>query len=208
MNTCNRILVLNFGQKICEGTPETVRNDRGVNEAYFGKGLVVGGGLQQCLTSRTCRSTTAMSARSPTSASTWGKGEVITLIGGNGAGKTTTLMAISNLVEKLEGRITFKGKDITSMAPHRIVKMGICHVPEGRRIFPALTVRRISWREPWGIRPSGKRTTRAFLMKYIRCFPRLKERMNQGRRLAFRRRAADARDRPRPDDGSGTDSPG
>lgn len=44
MNTCNRILVLNFGQKICEGTPETVRNDRGVNEAYFGKGLVVGEG--------------------------------------------------------------------------------------------------------------------------------------------------------------------
>lgn len=44
MNTCNRILVLNFGQKICEGSPETVRNDRGVNEAYFGKGLVVGEG--------------------------------------------------------------------------------------------------------------------------------------------------------------------
>ena len=44
MNTCNRILVLNFGQKICEGTPETVKNDRGVNEAYFGKGLVVGEG--------------------------------------------------------------------------------------------------------------------------------------------------------------------
>jgi branched-chain amino acid transport system ATP-binding protein len=45
MNTCNRILVLNFGQKICEGTPETVKNDRGVNEAYFGKGLVVGEGF-------------------------------------------------------------------------------------------------------------------------------------------------------------------
>ncbi|GAB6276615.1 MAG: ABC transporter ATP-binding protein [Rectinema sp.] len=44
MNTCNRILVLNFGQKICEGTPETVKNDRAVNEAYFGKGLVVGEG--------------------------------------------------------------------------------------------------------------------------------------------------------------------
>ena len=44
MNTCNRILVLNFGQKICEGTPEQVKNDRGVNEAYFGKGLVVGEG--------------------------------------------------------------------------------------------------------------------------------------------------------------------
>jgi branched-chain amino acid transport system ATP-binding protein len=44
MNTCNRILVLNFGQKICEGTPDVVRDDRNVNEAYFGKGLVVGEG--------------------------------------------------------------------------------------------------------------------------------------------------------------------
>lgn len=47
MNTCNRILVLNFGQKICEGSPEQVRNDRGVNEAYFGKGLVVGEGYNR-----------------------------------------------------------------------------------------------------------------------------------------------------------------
>lgn len=46
MNTCNRILVLNFGQKICEGTPEIVKNDKGVNEAYFGKGIVAGGGIK------------------------------------------------------------------------------------------------------------------------------------------------------------------
>ena len=46
MNTCNRILVLNFGQKICEGTPEVVKNDKGVNEAYFGKGIIAGEGLK------------------------------------------------------------------------------------------------------------------------------------------------------------------
>ena len=67
-------------------------------------------------------------------------GELVTLIGGNGAGKTSTLMAISNLVPKSGGTITFKGKDITNLAPDKIVKMGLAHIPEGRRIFPALTV--------------------------------------------------------------------
>lgn len=68
------------------------------------------------------------------------KGEIISLIGGNGAGKTTTLMAVSGLVEKQQGRIRFKDKDITRMAPDKIVQMGLAHVPEGRKIFPGLTV--------------------------------------------------------------------
>jgi branched-chain amino acid transport system ATP-binding protein len=68
------------------------------------------------------------------------EGEIITLIGGNGAGKTTTLMSVSNLVEKEEGKIFFRGLEITNMAPHKIVRMGICHVPEGRHIFPSLSV--------------------------------------------------------------------
>ena len=67
-------------------------------------------------------------------------GELVTLIGGNGAGKTSTLMAISNLVPKSGGTIVFKGKDITNLAPDKIVKMGLAHIPEGRRIFPALSV--------------------------------------------------------------------
>ena len=66
------------------------------------------------------------------------KGEIITLIGSNGAGKTTTLGAISGLVPKAGGSISFKGQDITRMAPDKVVKMGMCHVPEGRKIFPCL----------------------------------------------------------------------
>ncbi len=66
--------------------------------------------------------------------------EIITLIGGNGAGKTTTLMAISNLVKKSEGKVTFDGIDISKMEPDRIVKLGIAHVPEGRNIFKKLSV--------------------------------------------------------------------
>lgn len=108
------------------------------------------------------------------------KGEIITLIGGNGAGKTTTLMAISNLVEKTEGRITFKGKDITSEPAHRIVKMGICHVPEGRRIFPALSVRENLLAGTVG-NPALKKSDHERLFGEVyTLFPRLKERMEQG----------------------------
>lgn len=69
-----------------------------------------------------------------------GAEEIVTLIGANGAGKSTTLLAISGLVGKTGGRITFSGRDITSLSPHGIVHLGIVHVPEGRGIFPRLTV--------------------------------------------------------------------
>ncbi len=68
------------------------------------------------------------------------EGEVISLIGANGAGKSTTLMTTSGVVPAKRGTVTFNGKDITHMAPDDIVKLGICQVPEGRRIFPYLSV--------------------------------------------------------------------
>jgi branched-chain amino acid transport system ATP-binding protein len=68
------------------------------------------------------------------------RGEIITLIGANGAGKTTTLMTISGLVPSRSGEIYFMGKTIHHMRPDRIVSLGISQVPEGRRIFPYLTV--------------------------------------------------------------------
>jgi branched-chain amino acid transport system ATP-binding protein len=68
------------------------------------------------------------------------RGEIITLIGANGAGKTTTLMTISGLVPSRSGEIFFMGKTIHHMRPDRIVSLGISQVPEGRRIFPYLTV--------------------------------------------------------------------
>ncbi len=68
------------------------------------------------------------------------EGEIITLIGGNGAGKTTTLMSISGIVPPRSGEILFMGEPIHEKSPDEIVSMGICQVPEGRRIFPFLTV--------------------------------------------------------------------
>lgn len=67
-------------------------------------------------------------------------GEIVTLIGANGAGKTTTLKTISGLIRPRKGKITFNDHDLTKMAPHEIVSLGILQVPEGRRVFGNLTV--------------------------------------------------------------------
>ncbi|NLF28977.1 MAG: ABC transporter ATP-binding protein [Clostridiales bacterium] len=69
------------------------------------------------------------------------EGEIVTLIGSNGAGKSTTLGAVTGLVKASSGSISFRDKPITNMAPYRIVEMGISLSPEGREVFPALTVR-------------------------------------------------------------------
>ena len=66
-------------------------------------------------------------------------GEVVTLLGGNGAGKSTTLRAISGLTKPASGEILYGGKSLTGLGPEEIVRMGIAHVPEGRRVFPGLT---------------------------------------------------------------------
>ena len=69
-----------------------------------------------------------------------GVGEIVCLIGANGAGKTTTLRCASGLLAPRSGAIAFAGQDISSAPPHRIVELGLAHVPEGRRIFPRLSV--------------------------------------------------------------------
>ncbi len=69
------------------------------------------------------------------------QGELVTLIGANGAGKTTTLKAISGVLAPLEGRIEFDGEDITGASARTVLELGIAHCPEGRRIFPYMTVR-------------------------------------------------------------------
>lgn len=68
------------------------------------------------------------------------RGEIVALIGANGAGKSTTLKAISGLVRPSAGTIEFDGKSLVGLAPEKLVELGIIHVPEGRRVFPRLTV--------------------------------------------------------------------
>lgn len=68
------------------------------------------------------------------------RGEIVALIGTNGSGKSTTLRSVSGLLDQVQGRIVFEGEDITKMEPHKIVERGISQVPEGRGVFPDLTV--------------------------------------------------------------------
>jgi branched-chain amino acid transport system ATP-binding protein len=68
-------------------------------------------------------------------------GQIVTVLGANGAGKTTVLRTISGVLNPARGEVRFEGRDIGGMAPDRVMRLGICHVPEGREIFPLLTVR-------------------------------------------------------------------
>jgi ABC-type branched-chain amino acid transport systems, ATPase component len=106
-----------------------------------------------------------------------GAGEIVALIGTNGSGKTTTLRSISGLVANMRGRIRFAGADITKLAPHRIVGLGISQVPEGRGIFPDLTVLE-NLRLGAYIR-RDKAEIEADIRRMYRLFPRLEERKKQ-----------------------------
>ena len=107
------------------------------------------------------------------------KNEIVTLIGSNGAGKTTTLMAISNLVEKSSGQILFDNEDIGKLPPDQVVRKGIAHVPEGRKIFPRLSVYENLLVGSLG-NPKLKKSEIEGQIEYIfSLFPRLKERRKQ-----------------------------
>ncbi|WP_019121555.1 ABC transporter ATP-binding protein [Brevibacillus massiliensis] len=103
------------------------------------------------------------------------QGEIICILGNNGAGKSTTLMSISGVIRQKEGLIEFNHTDISKKQPHEIVSLGISQVPEGRRIFPTLTVEE-------NLKMGGflkKRIDQTKIEEIFRLFPRLKERRNQ-----------------------------
>jgi branched-chain amino acid transport system ATP-binding protein len=106
-----------------------------------------------------------------------GQGELVSLIGANGAGKTTTLRAVSGVLRAAGGRIVFEGEDITRASARRILELGIAHCPEGRRVFPHMSVREnlemgcFLRRDPAGIR--------ADLERLFGRFPILAERREQ-----------------------------
>ena len=99
------------------------------------------------------------------------------MIGANGAGKTTTLRAISGLVRPAAGRIIFDGVDLAAKAPHEIVRLGIGHSPEGRRVFPRMTVRENL--ELGAFTRNAKREIAADTEHILATFPRLRERLDQ-----------------------------
>ena len=105
------------------------------------------------------------------------QGEIVTLIGSNGAGKSTTLRTISGLIKPKSGEILFNGKRIDGVPGHEIVGMGICHSPEGRRIFPRMTVKENL--ELGAFLRNNKSEVAADMERVLDLFPRLKERIKQ-----------------------------
>ncbi|MDD5335140.1 MAG: ABC transporter ATP-binding protein [Rhodoferax sp.] len=109
------------------------------------------------------------------------KGKIVTLIGSNGAGKTTTMRAISGMIKPESGKVTLAGRDITGLDSHQIAKRGLAHSPEGRRVFPTLSVldniRLGAFVRYTNARPKGD--VESDLQKALEMFPRLKERTHQ-----------------------------
>jgi len=105
------------------------------------------------------------------------QGEIVTLIGSNGAGKTTTLRTISGLLRPRQGDIRLNGISTLALPPHKIVAMGVGHVPEGRGIFPALTVLENLEMGAFLVRDNAEIERRLALVFSV--FPRLQERMHQ-----------------------------
>ena len=144
MGVSERITVLEYGAKIAEGTPAEIRADERVIEAYLGRG---GDGMSSEPAATgdvlevddvhvyygAIHALKGISLDGP-------PGEIVTLIGANGAGKSTTLRAINGLNRPRQGAIRFQGGEITNASPHAIVKCGIAQSPEGRRLFPRMTV--------------------------------------------------------------------
>jgi branched-chain amino acid transport system ATP-binding protein len=103
-----------------------------------------------------------------------GEAEVVALVGSNGAGKTTLLRALSGLIPVSGGQLRFEGRPITGLAPEQIVERGIAHVPEGRRLFPGLTIRENLLAGAYA-RGDGRRE----LERVIEIFPHLGSRLSQ-----------------------------
>jgi branched-chain amino acid transport system ATP-binding protein len=105
------------------------------------------------------------------------EGEAVGLLGANGAGKSTTLRAISGLVRPTSGTITFLGQDLRALPPYKITELGIAHVPEGRQVFPEMTVNENL--EIGSYAPRAKADRNSSLDLVYSIFPRLAERRKQ-----------------------------
>ncbi len=105
------------------------------------------------------------------------EGEIVCLIGGNGAGKSTTLMTISGVLTPVEGDVVYQGRSVVALRPDHIVQMGICQVPEGRIIFPMLTV--MENLDLGAYLRKDRDGIREDLERVFRLFPILRERLKQ-----------------------------
>lgn len=105
------------------------------------------------------------------------KGEIVALLGSNGSGKTTALRAITGIIKPTTGKIEYEGKSIAGIVPHELVSRGIAMVPEGRRLFPKMTILENLQMGAYAVKDKGQKADS--LTQIYAIFPRLEERKNQ-----------------------------
>jgi ABC-type branched-subunit amino acid transport system ATPase component/ABC-type branched-subunit amino acid transport system permease subunit len=155
MGISDSVNVLDYGKLIASGSPETVKQDKTVIQAYLGTGHEAGadvcvgeggGEAAPCAEPEVALAVQNIVAAYGSIQALHGvsisvaKGEVVAVLGANGAGKTTLLNTISGLVRASDGTVTYLGEDITAVPAEKINSRGICQIPEGRQLFPTLTV--------------------------------------------------------------------
>jgi branched-chain amino acid transport system ATP-binding protein len=214
MSVAHRIIVLNFGSKIAEGSPQEIQRDPVVIAAYLGSSEAEA--EQQAkeqpalhLIDTTADLDETIAAASPAEPASLpdvvdsaesalltvndievrygairalkglsfhvGEGEIVALLGANGAGKTTTQKTVSGMLRPTLGTITYDGRRIDGIPAHELIGLGICHVPEGRHVFPRMSVAENL--EMGAFR--FKHTDQADLARVLDLFPRIKERLKQ-----------------------------
>ena len=199
MGISDRLVVLHYGKKIAEGKPQEIVESPQVIEAYLGERFARRARAAKSPETLTSGGEFLKPSRAPTGdtlleirglSSGYGdvqilwdvsldvrQGEVVALIGANGAGKTTLLYTLSQLVKPRSGSIRFAGRDLTHARPEDVVAAGIVHVPQGRRLFPGLTVKENLLQGVYLRRDTQK--IAADLDWVFGLLPRLKERGNQ-----------------------------
>ena len=184
MGLCDHIVALDAGRPIASGLPATIRAHPQVMAAYLGSGQVV---LPPRTASLDPAAAIVLSARALDAG--YGAitvlygvslevkaGEMVALLGPNGAGKSTTMRALSGLLRPIRGGIQLGPADISNAPAHRIARSGLALVPEGRQVFPELTVRD---NLELGAYTSTTQNTDAAIDKVLQRFPRLRERIDQ-----------------------------
>ena len=205
MGVSDRVTVLDYGEKIAEGTPQEIQKNERVIEAYLGTAAVSAEGdaapASRPATGRRSAPAAHRAPRPPPQArcsrvqgieTFYGsiqalkgisievhEGEIVTLIGANGAGKSTTLRSINGLNHPRRGKIWFQGRDITNEAAHDVVELGIAQSPEGRKLFPRMTVTENL--EMGAFQRRDRSGMREDMDRVFTLFPRLAERQTRRR---------------------------